>query len=76
MKRDSESPMGAAPCDAPPTQTAPAGALSKGLRWVLERSSEPGECQFAASCSHLKADFCRVMPPPHLQHDAATSMRG
>ncbi len=41
MKRDSESPMGAAPCDAPPTQTAPAGALSKGLRWVLERSSEP-----------------------------------
>ena len=49
MKRDSEkptaasseSPMGAAPCNAPPTQTAPAGALSKGLRWVLERSSEP-----------------------------------
>ena len=41
MKRDSESPMGAAPCDAPPTQTAPAVALSKGLRWVLERSSEP-----------------------------------
>ena len=41
MKRDSESPMGAAPCDAPPTQTAPAGALSTGLRWVLERTSEP-----------------------------------
>jgi hypothetical protein len=33
-------------------------------------------CQFAASCSHLKADFCRVMPPPHLQADAATSTRG
>ncbi len=47
MKRDSEGPMGAAPCDAPPTQTAPAGALSKGLRWVLERSSEPGEFDVA-----------------------------
>ena len=33
-------------------------------------------CQFAASCSHLKADFCRVMQPPHLQADAATSTRG
>ena len=43
MKRDTENPIAAAPCDAPPTQTAPAGALSKGLRWVLERSSEPGE---------------------------------
>ena len=41
MKRDTENPIAAAPCDAPPTQTAPAGALSKGLRWVLERSSEP-----------------------------------
>jgi hypothetical protein len=33
-------------------------------------------CQFSASCSHLKADFCRVMQPPHLQADAATSTRG
>ena len=32
-------------------------------------------CQFAASCRHLKADFCRVMPPRHLQADAATSTR-
>ena len=36
----------------------------------------PEACQFAASCRHLKADFCRVMPPPHLQADAATSTRG
>jgi hypothetical protein len=34
-----------------------------------------GGCQFAASCSHLKADFCRVMQPPHLQADAATSRK-
>jgi hypothetical protein len=39
-------------------------------------SGIPTGCQFAASCSHLKADFCRVMRPPHLQADAATSERG
>ena len=33
----------------------------------------PGDCQFAASCRHLKADFRRVMPPRHLQPHAATS---
>ena len=41
MKRDTENPIAAAPCDAPPTQTAPAGALSKGLRWVLDRNIGP-----------------------------------
>ena len=62
MKRDSESPMGAAPCDAPPTQTAPAGALSKGLRWVLERSSEPGEFDV----------LFRVTTPAHSDGSGAT----
>jgi hypothetical protein len=33
------------------------------------------ECRFAASCSHLKADFGRVMQPPVLQPHAATSER-
>jgi hypothetical protein len=33
-------------------------------------------CRFAASCSHLRADFRRVMQPPVLQPHAATSERG
>jgi hypothetical protein len=55
-------------------------ATGRDVRRQLTASSTPlpslRGCQFAASCRHLKADFCRVMPPPHLQADAATSRRG
>lgn len=40
------------------------------------RSQDRMRCQFAASCSHLRADFRNLMQPPVLQGHAATSERG
>lgn len=33
-------------------------------------------CQFAGSCSHLEAGFCRMMQPVDLQDHAATQQEG
>ena len=59
-----------------PSQRAALGCIAPGPADAgSDGSSDPAGCQFAASCRHLKADFCRVMPPRHLQAHAATSTR-
>jgi hypothetical protein len=49
-------------------------SLCCGRDGCRHRATPP--CRFAASCSHLRADFRRVMQPPVLQPHAATSERG
>jgi hypothetical protein len=54
--------------------------VSRSYR-VLEASGDQikvdvVDCQFAASCRHLRADFRRVMQPPDVRGHAATSERG